>query len=214
MKALMLLTLILGFVSCEQDKGSDLSKSSSGTSSVTIQSSAYSNDGSVVLSPTIQKLNNLLFMPSAFAATVSDFQFCITQMKVVTVGEAAAGSSQEAILGLIDVSDPSAITNWGTIELADGAQISEIHFEVHQDSENCSGANYSVSYNGQELTKDLEFKFEFDPAISIQNGDTLTLGLSTIAKAMEDASFAGQFTNENIGSYMENAQVGTGSKDD
>jgi ribosomal protein L33 len=213
-KLLLMLSLTLMVTSCNLDGGSSPIAKTRRTGNVTVQSGAYTNDGSAVVMnhPVLRGIQNLLLIPPAYAAAVTDFQFCITKLKVVSEVDGAAGASSEAILGLVDVSDPNADTIWGNIELPEGAQVSEIHFEVHQDSENCSGANYSVSYNGKELTKDLEFKFKFDPAISIQNGDTLDLGLSVIAKAMEDADAAAQFNDAQIGNYVEVNTIGTGEK--
>lgn len=181
---------------------------------VTIQSSAYTNDGSTALmnSPILQFLQNHVLVPTAFAASVTDFRFCVTKMKVVTSVDLLPPVSTEAILGLIDISNPLVDTLWGEVNLPEGASISEVHFEVHSDSENCQGENYSVRYNGQSLTKDLEFKFKFEPAINVNNGDTINLGLNEIAKAMEDASSAGSFNNENIGNYLQVNTIGTGEK--
>ena len=139
--------------SCNPKKNSSLASGSA----VTIQSSAYTNNGTVVMSPTMRFLQNNFFIPSATAAAVTDFQFCITQMKVVSSVGGAPGAAQSAILGLVNVSDPNANTVWGKIDLPDGSTISEIHFEVHHDAENCSGAAYSASYNGKTLTADMEF---------------------------------------------------------
>ncbi|MBT4791662.1 MAG: hypothetical protein HON90_08840 [Halobacteriovoraceae bacterium] len=184
---------------------------------VTIQSSPYTNDGSTALfmNPAVKKIQNLFLFPSAYAATINDFKFCITQLKVVTSADGQPSSSQEARLGLVDVSTATVSQEWGQIELADGSQVSEIHFEVHTDAESCSGENYSVSYNSQTITKDLEFKFKFDPAVTVSNGDTFTLGLGVIAQAIENASAAipSQFNNEQISNYLETTVVGTGTKE-
>lgn len=181
-----------------------------------VQSSSYTNDGTLVLfqNPAVKAFQRLFLIPTAYAAVpITDFKFCITKLKVVEEGSAQAGIAVEMIVGLVDISDATVTTSWGKIDLDGDIKVSEIHFEIHTDSENCSGVNYSVSYNGSTITQDLEFKFKFDPAITINQGDTLTLGVSTIAKAMQDASAAGEFTNAKITSYLENAVIGTGSKD-
>ncbi len=208
---ILTMMLILIFSSCQQEETAPVASGSN--SSVTIQSGSYTNDGSVVQGPLMKNLKNLLLIPSAFAAPVTDFKFCITKLKVVSSVNGSPGNSQEAILGLVDVSNPNGVTDWGTIELADGSVVSEIHFELHRDPQNCSAAEYSTSYNGKTITKDLEFKFKFEPAISIRNGDTLTLGLSKIAKAMEDADVANKFNNTDIGQYMQANVIGTGSRE-
>lgn len=161
----------------------------------------------------MKAFQRLFLIPSAHAGAVTDFKFCITKLKIVSSADGVAGTSQEAILGLVDVSD-AAVSNssWGKIEIAEGATVSEVHFEVHHDSENCSAA-YSASYNGTTITQDLEFKFKFDPAITVNHGDTLTLGLSKIAKAFEDAKNAGKLNNVDISAYMQaNPAVGEGTE--
>lgn len=209
----LFLTLIfILFTGCQDTSSNPVGSSGGNPATVTIQSGSYTNDGTIVMHPAIKKLQNLFFIPSAYAGAVSDFQFCITQLKVVSSVGDAPSASQEAILGLVNVSDPNAVSNWGTIELEEGATISEIHFEVHYDPQNCSAATFSASYNGQTLTKDLEFKFKFDPAISISQGATLELGLSQIAKAMEDAYAAGHFNDSQISNYLDSTVEGTGTE--
>lgn len=180
----------------------------------TIVSGAYTNDGSVAKAniPFIKFLNSILPINIALAAPVSELKFCITKMKTVTSVDGVAGSSREAILGLVDVSDSTISSNWGNINISDGESISELHFEIHQDAENCSGADYSLIYNGVKITKDLEFKFKFDPAITVEHGSTLQLNLNVIAQAIENASLASELTNEQISNYLQTNTIGTGDK--
>src|SRR3989344_4627933 len=123
----LVMTLILAgliTVSCAKKSDDDDSKSG-GTSGgnpsakTTIRSGAYTNDGSVAffMKPAFDQFQKLFLIPSALAAPVTDFQFCITQMKVTTT---SGSDSDEVILGLIDVSDSSVPTTWGTIELPEG----------------------------------------------------------------------------------------------
>jgi hypothetical protein len=169
---------------------------------IPIQSDVYTNDGSLVLfkSPYIRNIQNLFLIPSSYAAPITDFRFCITQMKIVTESGA---ESPEVILGLIDVSDQNTVTSWGSVKLPEGDPISQISFEVHYDPERCEGVDFSTSYNNQQLSVDLEFKFNFSPAVSVNAGDTITLGLSKIAKVMQDASDAGHFNDTDIKDYVE-----------
>ncbi len=202
-KVILIISCLFFTLSC----GSGTSGGNPGvTSRVTIESGPYTNDGSLVMisNPYLKGIENFLISTAFAAVPITDFQFCVTKMKVKTEGESTVGVSLEAKLGLVNVSDANATTNWGQINLTKGASISEIHFEIHQDSETCSGENFTVSYNGQTITKDLEFKFRFNPAVSVNDGDTFKLGLSKIAKAVEDARAAGQFNNENISPYLEN----------
>lgn len=193
------------FYNCAGETGTGGGNPLIAEKSVTVQSDSYTNDGTLVLfqSPYFLKLEKL-FISRSYAGVVTDFQFCITQLKVKSSSSSGTTAATEVVIGLVDVSDQNATINWGDFKLNSSTDISEIHFEIHSDSENCSGEDFSVSYNGVTITQDLEFKFQFDPAITIENGDTITLGLSPIAKAFQDAADAGEFTNEQIGPYMEN----------
>ncbi len=158
----------------------------------------------------MEALNPLAgFNPDFSTSAVGDFKFCITQMKVVT---GTAGDPTEAILGLIDLSS-SAATDWGNIDIADGTSVAELDFELHTDPENCSAADYSMSYKNTQLTKDLEFKFVFSPAVTVATGDSLLLNLDAITTALESAYNNSSFTNELIGNYLETTTEGSGSRE-
>jgi len=184
------------------------------SATITLQSAAYTNNGAVaqVKSPLIKLFETIFPIKDTIAAPVSSFKFCITKMKVVTTAGGLPGTSKEAILGLVDVSDATKTTNWGNIQLTDGEIISEIHLEIHKDAQNCSGINYSLTYNNKSLSGDLEFKFKFSPAIKIQHGKTLQINLSAIAKAVEDSDVAGELDDAHIKNYLKNTTYGSGTE--
>ncbi|MAE57394.1 MAG: hypothetical protein CME69_00855 [Halobacteriovorax sp.] len=215
MKNFILLVFMFSILSCgSSSDGTSIGGTTGGNPATsTLVSRPYTNDGTVaMIKKEIFYFWSLFKAEKAVAAPVSTFRFCVTKLKVVSEVDGQASNSREAILGLIDVSDNTATTNWGNVELTDGETVSELQIELHRDPENCSGVNYSLLYNGSELTKDLEFKFRFDPAITAQNGDTLQLDLSVIAKAIEDASSAGQLNNEQISNFLQANTIGTGQK--
>lgn len=143
--------------------------------------------------------------------TVTDFKFCITQFKVTTAG--TTGDANEAILGLVDLSS-SATANWGTVNVADGTQVEGMNFEIHHDPENCSGANYSLSYQSNEVTQDLEFEFNFNPAVTVSAGDSLVLNLNSIVTVLQTAADASKLNNSDITTFIEENPVsGTGEKE-
>jgi len=151
-----------------------------------------------------------------FGWSVSEFKFCVTKLKLVARGGspvAYQGNPDiEVILGLIDVSNENATTTWGQVEAPVEFDLEEMRVEVHKDAERCSGADYSVIYNGTKLDKDLEFRFAFNPPIRLNAGDTLKLGLTNIAIAFQQAANAGQLTNELIGNYLTAETKGTGTE--
>jgi hypothetical protein len=209
---LLILTLlfIANFTSCAPG---DSGTSGGNPAVVTLESGAYTNDGSMALfmHPVYRNIESLFLIPSAVAGPITDFQFCITKMKLKLTGDSVESDSVEARLGLIDISVQSAVVNWGNVEISEGAQLSELIMEVHYDPEVCSGATFSASYNSTTITQDLEFKFKFNPAVTIDSGDTLSLSMSKIAEAIENAYQAGDFNNANITTYLENV-YGEGSE--
>ncbi|MDH5561518.1 MAG: hypothetical protein OEY59_11770 [Deltaproteobacteria bacterium] len=190
------------------------------TGSVTLKSAPYTvgRAASVNYAP-----QYVIFDPSADitadTAALTDFKFCITQLKLTAdpsndatsgvIGSAPVGAIQ-AIVGLVDVSDPTTDTNWATLDIPVGFMLSELAVEVHTDPENCSQAPYSLSYNGTQLTQDLEFKFTFFPSVQLDPNDILNLSLSKIAGTFQAADTAGQLDNQNITAYIEGlSEVGT-----
>lgn len=176
---------------------------------ISVESKPYTNDGSAVKSARLVR-GDTMPLSTKRSSVITSFQFCITKLKVKLSGEGALGASQEAKLGLIDLSNQNETVNWGDIELSDNSTITELYFEVHRDPELCLGEDFSVKYNSASITKDLEFKFRFSPPIVIDRGGILTLGVDQIAKSIEDAHQAGDFNNSNIGPYIENT-FGDGS---
>lgn len=166
---------------------------STSTGSVTLKSDAYSTSAK----PTADS-------QAKYAGTVTDFQFCITKIQMTNSGGTDVGvGSIEAVLGLVDVSDSTVPTEWGVLEIPVDFTLSELTVEVHRDPENCSQADYSLSYNGNQLLQDLEFKFTFNPAISLNDNDVLSLAMSNIATTFQTAADAGTLNDENITSFIE-----------
>lgn len=182
--------------------GTGCGGTSVGNPLVTIESKPYSTSITALLDPRAFLASS---MPTLTAVT--EFKFCNTQFQVKTSGES---DSVEEILGVVDVSDSTATTSWGEVRLAnEGTQVEELSFELHRDPEKCSGAEYSVRFNGSEITKDLEFKFVFSPPVAISEGSRVRLGLDAIATAIQGAYDAGDFTNEKIANYLTTETKGT-----
>lgn len=219
MRKLLLLIAILGLVvgACA-DEASDSSATTDTTDSTTT-----SDTTSTTVSTGTVTLQSSAFTPTALmdvnaVTAVTDFQFCITKIQLTAEGGTAVedesgATSIEAILGLVDVSDPSVPVDWGTLaDVPVGFGLSELMVEVHKDAENCDGAGFSLSYNGTALNQDIEFKFIFDPAVALDSGDTLALSMLNIQTAIQEADDAAQLTDETINSYLENV-AGEGSED-
>lgn len=180
---------------------------SSGSTGVSFTASAYTDGGRE-------------FAPMPFPVTLfpsrapSDFKFCSTKLKLKDSSGAAVGGadSLEIVMGLVDVGTGAADKTLATVAIPVDFSLGKMEVELHRDPQKCSSADYSVRYNGQQLTKDLEFKFKFDPAVTVKQGDTLKLAFTTITSALKAAQNASAFNDENIASYLQSTTEGSGSK--
>jgi len=218
LKRFALLALLLGtLVSCKDSQNGTVADSPTATTTtptpVTVSTSGPVTLKSKSISVAAANVNG----GPQFAVTgLSGFKFCITQIKMLdgsgaSVQDASGASALTAVLGLIDVSAGTAI-NWGTITVPTGFTLGELAVEVHKDPENCSQAAYSLSYNGQQLSKDLEFKIKFNPAIQLDSNDIVGINLDTLVTTFKSASAAGALTDEGIGAYVE-SMTAVGSDD-
>lgn len=178
---------------------------------LTVKSEAFSTSGIIALSAvdllprTLQRsLSDEITPRDVFAGAISDFKFCVTKVKL----EAADGSSSGEIefkLGLIDVSNGASKT-WGTSPISTSFSLSRLRVEVHKDPELCSGADYSVKFNSVSATQDVEFRFLFDPAVTVTDGDEVSLSLAKVANVLRAAADQGSLTNENLKDFVEQVE--------
>ncbi len=164
-----------------------------------------------------ERLINLVGVASAWAAApVTEFKFCSTKLKLKNeAGEAVGGDATgavEAVLGQVDISNGAVTQTWGRLEIPVGFTLSRIEFELHYDPEKCAGADYSIRYNGVSITRDLDFRFQFSPAIVLDAGDVLNLRVQNIQAKLAEAETAGQLNDTNVASYLATVE-GEGSED-
>lgn len=180
-----------------------------GTSSsgVIVSATAFSDGSRELASLLLQNSYDIIRGPS-------DFKFCSTKLKLKnSAGSAVGGAdSLEIVMGLIDVGSGAAEKTLGTVAIPVDFSLGKLELELHKDKDKCSEAEYSVLYNGQEISKDLEFKFKFDPPVTVNQGDTLKLVFTAITTAMKSAQTAGAFNTESIGNYLKTTTEGAGSK--
>lgn len=92
--------------------------------------------------------------------------------------------------GLIDLSD-GTVKTWGTVKIPTGFMLSKIKVKVKKSKEKC-GVDYSVRFNGIQSTEDIEFKWKFNPAVSISaNTDELKVSFASVVSALRAAAQAG-----------------------
>lgn len=183
---------------------------------VVLESTPYDNAGAPLF---ISNLSRTLLSPDASQAAitaVSDFRFCLTKLKLKNADghfvKKDGAESIEAKLGLINVSDPTASKTWGEVTVPSDFLLRELKVELHHDPQICDGADFSVSYNGQSIRKDLEFKFKFDPPVALAGGETFQLNLSNIAAAFGQAQTANSLNDEDISDFVNDTIEGSGKK--
>lgn len=174
----------------------------SGNPGVSIVSQAYAPTSAALRLPGLDWL-----LPSATAASgVTSFQFCVTKMKLEADDgspiEENGSTEIEAKLGLINLGDGSAAVTWGKLQFPGSAAIKKIKIEVHHDPELC-GVGYSAVVNGMPLTRDLEFKFVFSSPQQLATGDTVTVALTNLVSAFEQALQAGELDDQHISNYLD-----------
>ncbi|MBT4761323.1 MAG: hypothetical protein HOO06_06465 [Bdellovibrionaceae bacterium] len=141
---------------------------------------------------------------------ITNMSFCVTQLKLTAAGGGSVSDDDgddlfETSIGLVNVGDGSTVVSWGNATLPEGTEISGVQVEVHADSEAC-GVAYSMSYNGTDITQDIEMTFNFTSNIVITDGVTVAFDLANIITAIDTAYNASAFTNADITTYIENIQ--------
>ncbi|MCC7443120.1 MAG: hypothetical protein IT285_15920 [Bdellovibrionales bacterium] len=210
--ALLSLVAVVGMGGCGENPLS--------TGAVTLKSSAFAGGGPARLDVALAEPGSLPSSPFDLAATaITDLSFCITQLKIeapdgVSIEDDDGDELMEVTLGQVSAGDGTVPMTWGAADLPVGAEIEKIKVEVHHDPEKCGGAEYSVSLNGNALTKDVEMVFKFTPARTLAEGDTVVFDLGTLANAFVSALDAGQYTDELIGDYIEDIEEAAETEDD
>lgn len=170
-----------------------------GSADIAITSPAVSFTGATALNSGLSStfLSGGGFTSAAVSAT--DFSFCVKRVRL-------EGEDDEPVLsddedsnvaedhgyiqftpGLITVSDNAAV-NWGTVSLPVDFKLKRIKIKVQKSPANCSGANYSVKFNGVESTEDIEFRWRFEPALDLDGATSaLDLSLSGVVSALRNA---------------------------
>jgi hypothetical protein len=95
-------------------------------------------------------------------------------------------------IGLIDLSDVTKTVTWGTVEAREAIEFDTVIISVVYDPELC-GEDYSLLYEGQELTVDFEFVFTSNELGQFSDREYFRLDVQKIAEAVEDATNSGDF---------------------
>jgi hypothetical protein len=175
------------------------------SSGVTLKSSAFptSRDTGVA------RIETASVSPST---TVTHFSFCLERVRLYddsgnTHGEDEGKDYVEFKPGLIDVSD-GLEKEWGSVPVPTGFRLKSLRAKVHQDRDLC-GVDHSVKFNDLTTQQDLEFKFDFDPAVELAKDDVLKLTLNQVIADLRTAASGGGISS--LKDRIE-AVTGTGSK--
>ena len=129
-----------------------------------------------------------------------DFSLCVTQLQL---SDDAASVSVEARLGLVDLSAADASTAWGEVEVEGEVTFSKMVVELHRDPESCAGAEHSMTFREQQLTRDVELVFTFAPAVTLSGAESVSLAMDNIVDVLEEAYDAGNLNDTDITPFLE-----------
>ena len=188
------------------------------TASVTVASKAYNSTTADLFRWSPLRLLNWL-VQDAFAGTITSFKFCVTKFRLdasddSTIG--GPGSSDGSFtqrLGLIDLGHGTTDITWGNADLPVTTAVRRFRIELHKDKDTCSGADYSVSVNGQTIQKDLEFKFIYATPKLLQNGTSVRFSMAKLTQAFAQAVLAGAFNDSDIGQYFDASDPAKSAED-
>lgn len=159
--------------------------------------------------PPLLNLLEHFLSPSAIATTsvITSFQLCLEKMELDAEDGSAienAGAPETKLsIGMVDLGDGTHTAIWGTAALPTGVAVKRLKVVIHKSPEVCGGAEYSMSINGQTVTKDLELKFYYPAAKALTQGDTITFSLATLVGRLTQAYQASHFNDENISNYLD-----------
>ncbi|MBI4924925.1 MAG: hypothetical protein HY843_03290 [Bdellovibrio sp.] len=184
------------------------------TSDITISSDSFSLAGLGAIFITSPEVY--------FATSVNEFKFCVKRIKLEDEdgnakkkdGETGDDGEKDPedirfAPGLIDLS-AGVVKDWGTVNIPIGFKLKKIKIKVKKDKTLC-GVNYSVRFNTQEASEDIEFKWKFSPALDLTNAvSALKLSFSTIMSTLRAAADAG--TLAQIKSHIEGVEDAASEK--
>ncbi len=176
---------------------------------ITLASRAYNSTTALHLKTPL--LLDLLpsLVPNALAAspTITSLWLCLEKIELKAEDDSPilgeGGSLPELKIGMVALGDGTSAVTWGQATLPLGAAIKRLKVVVHKSPELCGGAEYSMSVNGQTITKDIELKFAYASPKPLAAGDTITFSLATLVSKLTQAYLAGQFSDQYISAYLD-----------
>jgi len=143
-------------------------------------------------------------------ADVIDFKLCVKSVKFEGPIEDDGGNGSddtgeiEFHPGLVDLTSGEA-KEWGRLTLPEGFEATRIKVKVHKDRELC-GTDYSIKFNDLTATADVEFRFRFNPPLTIKSGDKIQLTMGSVVTTLRQAAAAATLNLSNFKSLIENIE--------
>lgn len=156
-------------------------------------------------SPTLLSSLNPFASSSPAIAAISEFKVCIKKVQLEDeTGEAQTGEdSEEKEIefkpGLINLTSLTTETTIGTLTNAPvDFKISKIKIRVRRDESLCGDGTHSISWkedSGATHTSDdeIEFKWNFNPAVALSGGETVQLTFAEFTAALAGVSSGNDF---------------------
>lgn len=169
------------------------------SSSFSLKSSSYNVNGSF-----------LAYRLFGLRGTVSEFKFCVKRVRLETeTDDTVGGDSNGEIdidVGLVDASSGNEVT-WGTTDLPTDFTLKRAKVKMSKDSDLCPG-DYSVRFNGVETDEEVEFEFNFEPAVRVDEASSqITFALQLFVDSLLEADDASNLTPETLKQRVEQVEA-------
>ena len=164
-------------------------------STVTIQSSAYTNPNNTVRESLKRKV-------SALSSKLSyELKLCVTD--VIFINEIDERVEIElGDIGLIDLSDNTSTITWGSIKVDKDLKYDAIMINISQNQNLCN-VDYSIRYEGSEIDADFTLFFEMPEVRTISENKYVRLELDTLVNAIDDGRDGDVFNNADWADYID-----------
>ena len=164
--------------------------------------------------------NGFATRAALFGITGTEFKICVERLRLInsngdsvsadgsTVSGASSSNGEINFTpGLIDLS-ASLAANWGSTPLPTGFTLAEMRVKVHKDASLC-GMDYSVVYAGVGTPSDLEFRWTFNPPVTLAAGTKqIDLNFNVFVTALQAAltSKGAQMSSNDIDAGISGAE--------
>lgn len=148
------------------------------------------------------------------STAVAEFKICVRRIRLENEDDQAEKSGDddsdfiEFSPGLVDLSNGEP-KGWGDAKIPTGFKLKRIKVKVQKHAQTC-GVDYSIKFNSETATRDVEFRFRFDPPIELEGDEKIKLSMAKVVAALRRAGDAGSLNrmHEHIEAVEDAATLG------